>query len=79
MKRGLFSKKIFPQERTYSQDIRRNDAETDDDKADEHGQDNVHDEVVPVSIKKVAYARKVWQKEEVDEVDIQRTSSNVLQ
>ena len=73
------SEEVFLEERTDAQDVRRDDAEDNDQQPDEDGQRGVHDEVVAVLVEERAHRGQVGQEEEMDEVDVKRTPPDILQ
>ena len=73
------SEEVLLKERTDTQDVRRHTTEADDQQRDEHSQRQVDGEVVLVDLEERTNARQVGQEQIVDEIDVQRAASDILQ
>ena len=73
------SEKVLLKERTDTQDVRRHTTEADDQQRDEHSQRQVDGKVVLVDLEERTNARQVGQEQIVDELDVQRATTDILQ
>ena len=73
------SEEVLLEERTDTQDVRRHTAEADDQQRDEHSQRQVDGEVVLVDLEERTNAGQVGQEQIVNEVDVQRAATDILQ
>ena len=73
------SEQILPEQRTYAQDVARDDAEGNDNKRNEDRQGGVYGKVVLVQFEECTNGGEVGQEQEVQKIYVQSASADVLQ
>ena len=75
----LSSEKIFAEEWTNAQDVGRNDGKEDDEQGNHYRQRGVEHEIMTVFVEENADGRNIGQEEEVQQIDVERPASDILQ
>ena len=78
-KRWLLAKKVFAEERTDTQDIWCNYTETDNKESQRNRQYNIKNKIALVWIQESTDGRYIWHKEEMQQIDVERATTYILQ
>ena len=66
------------EERADAEDVGSDDAETNNHQSQEYGKEDIDYEIMGIALEELAYVRQVGHEQEMDEIDVERPSANIL-